>query len=1092
MPIGSDTRSLDIDRLATRAATIDELLSDAFTVAPGQKSDADVAARRLAAWCRSCASGDWLLFARRLARDGLTFDRVLPRFAAVRRNEQVPPPSWVGDAGWIVAALREPPAAAAIDSMHVVGSPLPFEHFLVSLLTAADQRVWPCLPPAAVCNFTEAGLASLRYALLHRLAALCAPALYNGFVTWKAQRSPQEGNAAAGTTHYDTYIDALRADGLDRLFEGKPVLLRLIASVTRQWIDATRELVARLHDDLPDIQTSLLRPADRAQIVHVSGALGDSHNFGRFVQLLRFADGARLLYKPKDLRIDALWHSAVERLNRNGGPIDLRAARVLARNGYGWSEYVDHAACDDRGGFERFFRRAGAWLCLIHLFGGTDVHEENIIASGDHPIPIDLEMLFQAAETGDDDALPETHAVELATSTIADSVMMTGLLPAYGRSPENAVYAQGGLNNPQNEVTERSWEHINTDAMAPVERRSAETGLKNSPHFDGAYARLGSYVEFLVAGYDAYAAFMSRYKATSDGSALFEGFAGLPVRRIFRPTRFYSLLLERLTDYRNMGDGAEWSAHLDFGARLMEWNRADDPMWPLLRAERQALRDLNIPYFTSQTDSDDIADDHGSVTRGRGQPGLQRAQGRLAKFTSDEAAWQSEVIRLSTSTALNADGTRGVPDEAGHDLHPAATMTLDPAVVIEHVAAIYRDLSAYALRSGPGAAWIGFDWLGDSEVCQLSPSGADLYNGAPGICLFLAAYAQVTQDDDAARLAVAGMSAVRHELRSAGAARFARALRTGGAVGIGSVAYALTVLSQLLDAPDLLADALRTAALFTSDLIAADSSYDVIDGSAGAVLGLLKVHRASGDSTALIRAAMCGEHLLKWFRATVNAAPASRTSTAPKFLNGMSHGLAGFAYAFASLARATGRGEFRDAAQTCVELENATFSSSHANWPDFRGSDEPEPIWPCQWCHGAGGIGLARIGMLQQWTTDANGGKRGSSWPEYLRADIKRAIDCVRQNRPYPVDTLCCGGLGNIELLREASRCLADEEGSTLREEAIRRTMAMISTADQRGDYLWDVGSRRFNLGFFRGLAGVGYTFLRALEDDLPNVLIWE
>jgi len=28
-----------------------------------------LAARRLAAWCRSCASGDWSLFGRRLARD---------------------------------------------------------------------------------------------------------------------------------------------------------------------------------------------------------------------------------------------------------------------------------------------------------------------------------------------------------------------------------------------------------------------------------------------------------------------------------------------------------------------------------------------------------------------------------------------------------------------------------------------------------------------------------------------------------------------------------------------------------------------------------------------------------------------------------------------------------------------------------------------------------------------------------------------------------------------------------------------------------------------------------------------------------------
>jgi hypothetical protein len=42
--------------LMVRAATIDEVLSDAFVVLPGEKANSDLAARRLAAWCRSCAS----------------------------------------------------------------------------------------------------------------------------------------------------------------------------------------------------------------------------------------------------------------------------------------------------------------------------------------------------------------------------------------------------------------------------------------------------------------------------------------------------------------------------------------------------------------------------------------------------------------------------------------------------------------------------------------------------------------------------------------------------------------------------------------------------------------------------------------------------------------------------------------------------------------------------------------------------------------------------------------------------------------------------------------------------------------------------
>jgi hypothetical protein len=81
------------ERLIVRAATIDELLSDEFETLPGQKGDADLAGRRLAAWCRDCASGDWSLFGRRLERDGLSIGPVLARFATARRQASAAPPA---------------------------------------------------------------------------------------------------------------------------------------------------------------------------------------------------------------------------------------------------------------------------------------------------------------------------------------------------------------------------------------------------------------------------------------------------------------------------------------------------------------------------------------------------------------------------------------------------------------------------------------------------------------------------------------------------------------------------------------------------------------------------------------------------------------------------------------------------------------------------------------------------------------------------------------------------------------------------------------------------------------------------------------
>ena len=78
------------ERLIARAATIDELLSDDFEALPGQTGDSELAAARIAAWCRASANGDLGLFRRRLERDGLSYDDALTRLTSVGR-EDLPP-----------------------------------------------------------------------------------------------------------------------------------------------------------------------------------------------------------------------------------------------------------------------------------------------------------------------------------------------------------------------------------------------------------------------------------------------------------------------------------------------------------------------------------------------------------------------------------------------------------------------------------------------------------------------------------------------------------------------------------------------------------------------------------------------------------------------------------------------------------------------------------------------------------------------------------------------------------------------------------------------------------------------------------------
>jgi len=1037
------------ERLIVRAATIDELLSDDFETAPGQKGDADLAARRLAAWCQSSTSGDWSLFGRRLARDGLTTDQVLPRLATVRRAASAPPPAWIDDAIWILSDMQNAPKGTGAKAALERNGPCAFEHLFTPVVGKAETLLWADID-ASVCDlFTEDA---------------------------EASSAASKPHTDRGTSHYDRFITEMKSGGLRSLFEQKSILLRLTATLVRQWIHTSRELIVRLGADLDAIRRELLPSGAAGRVANIAGEFSDPHNHGHSVQIIGFENGFRVVYKPKDLRLDVAWFALVERLNRAKPPLQLKAVRALARDGYGWAEFIDHAGTD-ADGCKRYFQRAGAWLALLHIFAANDMHQENMIAAADFPVPIDLETLLQpiGAERKSQD--PAKQAQEAATEIVANSVMMVGLLPAYGRSPDNQVFAIGGMTADWNSRTRIAWNAINSDAMRPAKAKDVSPTTPNLPNVDGHYAKFADHIEDFIAGFEDYATFLlQQSKETKQG--LFDGFAGLPVRRVIRATRFYYMLLQRLKNQKTMDDGAVWSAQIDFMARLADWENDTDPYWPLQRAERTALATLNVPHFTAPNDGDEISDAAGVAIHTGAPSGMDHARARLENFDEQDVAWQVMVIRQNTNALARAAGPSSARHEPKQPLLPKAMGKSAKNIFAAEADSIAAELAGYAIRRGPSAAWIGLDWLGDSDVFQLVCLGPDLYNGVSGIALFLAAHAGATGCQSSAELALAGLAQLRKNLHGRNAARFARSIGIGAATGLGAIVYALTAISKSLGDPGLLADAHAAARLFIDDLIAADKQLDVMGGAAGAILGLLRLHRDTQSHDALERAIRCGEHLLAQPRVGAEGRRSwSGQGSPPHGLNGMSHGAAGFSYALASLAAASGREDFATAAAECIAFEDSSYDANRHNWPDFRNGGEPG--WPCQWCHGAPGIGLARIATS----------KRGALQSAQVTDDIRNALAGAEGGWPAQVDTLCCGTLGNIEFLCEASDALARND---LRDIAAQRLLALLQGGQASGDYRWNGGNRRFNLGLFRGLAGIGYTSLRQIDSALPNVLIWE
>ncbi len=169
-----------------------------------------------------------------------------------------------------------------------------------------------------------------------------------------------------------------------------------------------------------------------------------------------------------------------------------------------------------------------------------------------------------------------------------------------------------------------------------------------------------------------------------------------------------------------------------------------------------------------------MRDQTGIAIRTGAGAGLERARARVEAFDEREIAWQITVMRQN----LSAVARPAAPPAANAQLKEALLAEPAPAADAKLFAAeadrIAEEIAACAIRRGSGAAWIGLDWLGDSEVFQLACLGPELYNGVSGIAVFLAAHAAVSGRAGSGELALAGLTHLRKELKSRNAARMAR------------------------------------------------------------------------------------------------------------------------------------------------------------------------------------------------------------------------------------------------------------------------------------------------------------------------------
>lgn len=1074
----------DLATLAARASTVMERLEDRFvSVSP---PDDPVIDRRLDAWCQAAAKGDWEQFRHRLAWDSLDEASVRPVLGQVELREGVPLPTWTEVIAEATERIWKPDALA---DLFQPDHPIPFEEVLAPFVLLAEERIQAKVGAAYEALRPQARL-DLGRALLSHLSFLAARTL---FFQFSLTRSHALSSFALLLTPegerevYDDFVASLQGRGLMNFFLAYPVLARELGSSVLHWVEARAEMLQRLAIDRHDLERLFGDGRELGAVEGIGAGLSDPHNGGRTVAELTFEGGQHVIYKPKGLGNEVAFNALINWVNQTvqatGRHLPaFKLVEVLDRGTYGWVEKVEIEACSDEEAARRYYTRAGMLLALLYVLGATDAHMENLIACGEFPILIDLETLLHHRAVYED--MPDqAGASVLAHDQMTSSVLRTGLLPTWQLESDNSVaFDISGLGGVQDQivssVSRQYWRETNTDRMSLVTVQVPIQPRSNVATLGGEPLHLDPYASELESGFEAmYRFLIEQREALLAPDGLLAALAEEPMRFVFRPTRVYSLLRHQLLDAVYLRDGADLSIGLDVLTRAImpQSSRGREAgkrsvFWPLIEAEREAMERGDIPYFAAPAGSSHLPLPSGPVACFNSSS-LDWAMKNLRAL--DEADLRRQLAILQGAVFTHAARGAQAPDTSGPDADSAESAPPSPDELIAAALDIAAEIRERAIRDPDGSlAWIVPHFLIQTERYQLQPTGPALYDGGAGIALFFAALEHVTGAGYRDQ-ALGALQPFRREVREYGA-RAARYSSIGAAEGIASMVYALVSAARLLDEPDLLADARAAARLITPDRMASDRSLDVLDGAAGAILGLLSLFEIDADEEVLELALRAGDHLLR-NRKESEPGPRTWPTASGLLLTGFSHGAAGISYALGRLYQASGEKAFLDAAAEGIAYEDAVFIPEAGNWPDFR---QDPPSFMSSWCHGASGIGLARLGGLAAIDT------------QQIRHDLDVALTTTEVQR---VDRhiACCGAMGRVELFLSAGLTLGDTRHV---DSAHRLAGRILGQRRQRGAFHVHrlLPTSVYNPSLFQGTAGIGYMLLRmARPDAVPPFLLW-
>ena len=1082
------TNQIEIESIVAKSRTLAERLSFSYfhsgdRLIDSQKSllkqaaddlDSRIAIEeRLRQWCQIIAQGDFTKFKKRLSWAGLNFEMVYPLLADRDVNEVQSLPDWANTLKQAIELAQNisTDQIFAPEAYLDLTDPIPFEQIYSPFLQIARALLLDKID-ARIHLLSESVLPTLERQLLLELNGLGFATLMSEFSTFKPTKNILQNIATFSNKNnissikYNAFVRQLFADGLQSLFLKYSVLGRLIATKVNLWVDKIREFIERLAANWSQIEHSFSPKQSLSKVTTIKTGLSDPHSGGRDAILLTFNTGIELVYKPENIGIDVAFYQLLAWFNSQNALLPFKVIRVISYGTYGWIEHVKQKPCASLKEVNTFYQRAGILLALIYLLKGKDCHSEKIVADGEHLILIDSKNLLHHQIKSD--GCLNTTARELTEAKLNSSVLQTQMLPRWGMFADDCsaidLTALGGTE--EQKLTIPRVQKINTDAMH-IAKESYVAKQANIPQFRNEPLNARNHLADIILGFEQmYDVLCSHRELLLAANSPLQNFTKQKVRYSFRATKTYQTILSNSFHPDLLQSGIDRSISIDILSRAFITEAEKPVFWSILDAELKAIEGLDIPVFEVNTERTDLELAGVTVPELFEESSFEAVMSRLKSLSEKDLAFQLEIIRgsfcakyMDEDNCITLDRSFNTQCRlSGSSNIQSSNSIMTSKQLVQEAVAIAEELQQRGIYDDRSVAWIAQGLRPNRTGFQLQGSSNNLYDGCCGIALFFAALTKITKNSNWQNLALKTLQPLRNDLKSINLtiSQNMRRAGIGGATGLGSIVYSLVQISHLIGDSNLIKDAKKVASLITTEAIARDGCFNLMDGTAGTILACLKLYEV--EPSALELAIACGDRLLD-----IQDVVSERLET------GLAKGTAGIAYALSQLFEVTQDSKYLVGAEQII-----------ASIQDYSDTNLKKIIFNNSWASGNAGVSLGHLGMLS--TLDSR----------VIRQQLDRSIAITQKHCLSDVDNLAWGNFGRIETLLIASQTLNRPE---LYDFVLQAATTLVRQAQLRGRFNLNSPSvaTAYNPSFFHGTSGIGYQLLKiAYPHLLPSILLWE